>query len=112
GPVLEEGLGFWREALAGAPTALSVPTDRPRPLRQRFRGRQVEVRLDPEVVRGVRELALASGSTVFMTLLGVFGTLVGAAAGQEEVLVAAPRAGRARPELAAVVGLSRNTLPR
>jgi len=111
GPVLEEGLGFWREALAGAPTALSVPTDRPRPLRQRFRGRQVEVRLDPEVVRGVRELALASGSTVFMTLLGVFGTLVAAAAGQEEVLVAAPLAGRARPELEEVVGLCLNTLP-
>jgi len=38
GPALELGLAGWRERLSGAPDALSLPTDHPRPAEQGFRG--------------------------------------------------------------------------
>src|SRR5215210_4056132 len=38
GAVLEEQLGHWRRRLAGAPRRLELPTDRPRPAVQTFRG--------------------------------------------------------------------------
>ena len=38
GAVLEGQLGYWREQLAGAPGLLELPTDRPRPAVQSFRG--------------------------------------------------------------------------
>ena len=31
GDVLQEQLAYWRSKLEGAPTALDLPTDRPRP---------------------------------------------------------------------------------
>ena len=41
GAVLEEQLGYWQEQLAGAPSLLELPTDRPRPAVQSFRGASV-----------------------------------------------------------------------
>ena len=38
GAVLEEQLGYWQQQLAGAPGLLELPTDRPRPAVQGFRG--------------------------------------------------------------------------
>ena len=38
GAVLEEQMSYWREQLAGAPTVLELPTDRPRPAVQSFAG--------------------------------------------------------------------------
>lgn len=39
GEVLEGQLGYWQKQLAGAPALLELPTDRPRPAVQSFRGR-------------------------------------------------------------------------
>ena len=38
GAVLEEQLSYWRQQLGGARAALDLPTDRPRPAHQTFRG--------------------------------------------------------------------------
>src|SRR6185436_7440730 len=35
---LEAEIAWWKERLAGGPAALALPADRPRPLRQMFRG--------------------------------------------------------------------------
>ena len=36
GGALDEGLGYWKEQLAGIPERLELPTDRPRPVVQTF----------------------------------------------------------------------------
>ena len=36
--LLEQQLTYWRQQLAGAPPALELPTDRPRPAAQTYRG--------------------------------------------------------------------------
>ena len=38
GEVLEQQLRYWRKQFAGAPALLELPTDRPRPARQSYRG--------------------------------------------------------------------------
>ena len=38
GPVLDAQLDYWKHQLAGAPTSLALPTDRPRPAVRSFRG--------------------------------------------------------------------------
>ncbi len=43
--VLEEQLDWWKQQLAGAPPVLELPTDRPRPPVQTFRGAHLEVPL-------------------------------------------------------------------
>ena len=45
GTALELQLSFWRQQLSGAPTALELPTDRPRPSVLSHRGALLEVHL-------------------------------------------------------------------
>ncbi len=111
GEALERELAFWRAAVAGAPLVLDLPTDRPRPAVQTFRGAQAAVRLEPELVAALRERGRASGYTLFMLLLGAFEVLLARWTGQEALLVGTPVAGRARPEVQGLIGLFVNTLP-
>ncbi|MFP2903437.1 condensation domain-containing protein, partial [Corallococcus sp. 4LFB] len=57
GEVLEAQLGYWKQQLSGAPAALDLPTDRPRPPVQSHRGATVDVRLPPEVSQALKALA-------------------------------------------------------
>src|SRR5262249_16815634 len=47
GGVLDGEIAFWRRQLAGLPPLLALPTDRPRPAVQSFRGAARAVRLPP-----------------------------------------------------------------
>jgi amino acid adenylation domain-containing protein len=111
GDVLEAQLAYWRGALAGAPPAIELPADRPRPPAQRFEGAIHEFTLPATVAQGVRALARKEGATVFMTLLAAFNVLLARWSGQDDVVVGSPMAGRTRPELEGLVGLFVNTLP-
>jgi amino acid adenylation domain-containing protein len=95
---------FWRQALAGALPPLDLPTDRPRPAVQGDRGGLRSAALDAETSARVRQLAAASGATLFATLLAAFMALLHRYCGQDDILVGCPAAGRGAPELAGVVG--------
>ena len=56
GARLESHVAYWRNALAGAPVLLSLPTDRPRPPRQSFAGAQLPVVLDAPLTEALKEL--------------------------------------------------------
>ncbi|HEY0558037.1 MAG TPA: condensation domain-containing protein, partial [Thermoanaerobaculia bacterium] len=101
GEVLPRELDYWRGALAGAPPALDLPTDHPRPAVQTFRGAQVPVRLGAE---------RAAGATPFMQILAAFGLLLSRWSGQEELVVGSPIAGRQRAETQGLIGCFVNTL--
>ena len=110
GEILERELAFWKAALAGAPTALDLPADRPRPAVQTFHGAQVPVRLDAAQTAALREAGRAAGQTLFMQLLAAFAVLLGRWSGQEELLVGSPIAGRQRSEVQGLIGCFVNTL--
>ena len=58
----------------------------------------------------VRILARTEGSTLFMVLLAVFQLLLHRHAGQEEIVVGAPIAGRTRSEVEDLIGFFLNLL--
>ncbi|KAF9979881.1 hypothetical protein BGZ65_005871, partial [Modicella reniformis] len=49
---------FWHETLAGAPTVLDLPTDRPRPSPQSLAEDQLSVRLEMPLAQSLRKLAI------------------------------------------------------
>ncbi|HYO16003.1 MAG TPA: amino acid adenylation domain-containing protein, partial [Thermoanaerobaculia bacterium] len=110
GAGLAEQIAWWREALAGAPSLIHLPTDRPRPAVQRFRGGQVSVLLPEDLSSELPALGRQHGATLFMTLLAAFQALLCRLSGQEEVLVGSPLAGRSWPETEKLIGLFVNTL--
>src|SRR6185295_10365397 len=99
GAPLAELLATWREALAGAPALLEVPTDRPRRAPRSPRGGRVPVALPAPASAALRERARAAGATPFMLLLTGFQALLGRWSGQDDVVVGTPLAAFARQDL-------------
>jgi amino acid adenylation domain-containing protein len=111
GEVVERQAAYWREALAGAPALLELPTDRPRPAVQDLRGAAHAFRIPADAAQAVRSLAAAEGATPFMVLLAAFGVVLHRWSGESDVVVGSPVAHRPRPELEPLVGFFSNTLP-
>jgi amino acid adenylation domain-containing protein len=110
GDVLAAQLAYWREALAGAPPLIDLPTDRPRPPIQTFRGARRTLVLSAGLVEGVRELGRSRGITTFMVLLAALQTLLHRTSGQPVVAVGSPIANRSRSEVEGLIGFFANTL--
>ncbi|MBN8226873.1 amino acid adenylation domain-containing protein [Corallococcus macrosporus] len=108
--VLASQLAYWRRQLAGAPAALELPTDHPRPDVQTFRGGRVPVRLGLPLSESVKALGHREGVTPFMVLLAGLQALLSRLSGQAEVVVGSPIAGRPAPELEDMLGCFVNTL--
>ncbi|HEV7589387.1 MAG TPA: amino acid adenylation domain-containing protein, partial [Longimicrobium sp.] len=110
GPALERQLGWWRERLAGAPARLELPTDRPRPAAQSFRGAREAFELPADLLDGLRALGRSEGATLYMVMVAAFQLLLAKYAGTDEVVVGSPIAGRTRREVEALIGFFVNTL--
>src|SRR6185295_7416823 len=100
----------WRARLAGAPAAVELPTDRPHPQTQSFRGGSLSVRLRRELTAGINALARGAGASLFMTLLAAFQTLLYRYSGQDDLVVGTPIAGRGQPEIERLIGVFLNAL--
>ncbi|HEX8436630.1 amino acid adenylation domain-containing protein, partial [Archangium sp.] len=109
GEVLEEQVEYWRQKLAGV-APLELPTDKPRPAVQTYRGATVPVKLPSVLAKRVREVAQQEGVTPFMLLLAVWQTLLGRYSGQQDVSVGMPIAGRRQAEVEGLIGFFVNTL--
>ena len=110
GDTLNEQLVWWKEQLGGAPAALELPTDRPRPPVETFRGAKLTTLLPVSLLDGLRKLGRAENTTLFMTLLAAFSVFLSRYSGQEEIVIGSPIAGRNRAETEKVVGLFLNTI--
>ncbi|MGD7085815.1 amino acid adenylation domain-containing protein, partial [Ralstonia pseudosolanacearum] len=101
---------YWEQALASAPTLLSLPTDRARPAQQDYAGGSVEVAFDETLSAGLRKLSQRHGTTLFMTVLAGWSALLSRLSGQGEVVVGSPVANRTRSEVEGLIGFFVNTL--
>ncbi|MET0400641.1 MAG: amino acid adenylation domain-containing protein, partial [Longimicrobiaceae bacterium] len=110
GEVLGELIGYWKERLAGAPPLLEIPTDHPRAPGQSPLAQSRRFTLPAEVTRGLRTLSREKGATLFMTLLAGWQALLWRYAGQEDVVVGTPIAGRTRRETEGLIGFFVNML--
>ncbi|HEU4560885.1 MAG TPA: amino acid adenylation domain-containing protein [Longimicrobium sp.] len=110
GEALERHLAFWRARLAGVPTLLDLPIDRPRPAVQTFRGAQERITLPRVLVERLRAVGRSESATLHMVLLSAFQVLLSKYSGSEDVVVGTPVAGRTRHEVEALIGFFVNTL--
>jgi alpha-ketoglutarate-dependent taurine dioxygenase len=109
GDVLEAQLDYWKRALHGVAT-LKLPTDRPRPALQTFRGAREPVSIPKELASALRALSREENATLFMTLLAAFQVLLQRVSGQNDIVVGTDVANRNRGEVENLIGFFINQL--
>ncbi len=110
GEILEAQLDYWKQQLKDAPALLELPTDRPRPTEQTYRGGYHYAALSLELSGKLSALSKRTGVTLFMTLLAAFVTLLYRITSSDDIVVGTPVAGRNRREIEGLIGLFVNTL--
>ncbi|MGH3612742.1 MAG: condensation domain-containing protein, partial [Pseudonocardia sp.] len=109
GVVMEQGLAYWRDQLAGV-AALELPTDRPRPAVRTSAGAVHEFVVSAQVTGGLEALGRQRDGTLFMTLVAACQVLLSRWSGQSDVAVGTVVSGRDRAELEVLIGFFVNTL--
>lgn len=109
GELLEQELAYWRRRLEGV-APIELPSDRPRPAVQSYRGANEHFEISPEFVKQLKKLAREEGATLFMVLLGAFQILLSRYTGQTDIAVGTPVANRNRSEIEPLIGFFVNTL--
>ncbi len=110
GEVAESLLAHWKERLAGPLPALKLPTDRPRPPVQSFRGSLQKRLLPTELSASLRALCRQEGVTLFMGMLAAFFVLLYRYSGQKDLCVGSGVANRRWRETEDLVGMIVNNV--
>lgn len=110
GDVLDRQLSFWTEHLRGAPELLELPSDRPRPPVQTYRGASIPLSFTPEFTAELKAFSRHQNLTLAMTLNAAWSILLFKLSGQPDVVVGMPVANRPRTELEGLIGFFVNTL--
>jgi amino acid adenylation domain-containing protein len=103
-------LTYWKQKLQGELPVLNLPTDRPRPPVQTFKGAQAKLVLSQTLKKELKNLSRQQGVTLFMTLLTAFKILLYRYTGQTDILVGSPIANRNRAEIESLIGFFVNVL--
>ncbi len=107
---LRRQLEYWRAQLEGVTPQLDLPTDRPRPAVQTYRGENVTLNLGTALSTRLNALAQRYDMTLFMVLYAGLAVLLSRLSGQEDVAIGSPVANRQRPELERLIGLFVNPM--
>jgi amino acid adenylation domain-containing protein len=110
GEVLESQVGYWQQQLSGSPAMLELPTDRPRPTVQSYRGAIERFTFPTDLTEALKTCSHQAGVTLYMTLLAALQTLLYRYTGQQDIVVGSPIAGRNRVETEALIGFFVNNL--
>jgi len=110
GEFLDAQLGYWREQLAGAPALLALPTNRPRPAVQSFKGNTQSLNLSETLTDAIRSLGRSEDATLFMTLFAAFNALLYRYTNQKDLVVGVPVSNRNWLDLEKLIGFFVNTL--
>ncbi|MFG3256021.1 amino acid adenylation domain-containing protein [Streptomyces sp. NPDC048172] len=109
-PFAKDQLAYWKEALAGLPDQLELPTDRPRPAVASTDGDTVPFALDAATHEALRRLARANGASVFMTVQAGLAALLTRHGCGTDIPLGTPVAGRDGDATAGLVGFFTNTV--
>jgi amino acid adenylation domain-containing protein len=109
-PAGQRGLAAWLAMLGTDVPVLDLPTDRPRPPVQSFRGTSCSQWIGDGARAALAAQAQARRGTLFFGLLAAFATLLHRLTRQEQILIGSPVAGRGTAALSGVVGYFANPL--
>ncbi|HEY0604426.1 MAG TPA: condensation domain-containing protein, partial [Herpetosiphonaceae bacterium] len=110
GAALDAQMAYWKTQLADAPALLDLPTDRPRPATQTFRGGSQPLSLSRELTDALKTLSRRHETTLFMTTLAAFQVLLSRYSGQDDIVVGSPIISRTQTEAESLIGCFINTL--
>ncbi|MEM1252994.1 MAG: amino acid adenylation domain-containing protein [Cyanobacteria bacterium P01_H01_bin.21] len=110
GEYLQTQLKYWQQQFATPPPVLQLPTDRPRPAVQSFRGSHRSCTLSAALTTSLKALGQEANATLFMTLLAAFKLLLCRYSGQTDITVGSPIANRNQAAIEGLMGLFLNTL--
>jgi len=110
GEVFHQLLDYWQQQLKGAPARLELPTDRPRPAIQTYRGAKQFASVSPQLAQSLRELSRREGATLYMTLLAAYDILLHYYTGQSDIVIGTDVANRNRGETESLIGFFVNEL--
>ncbi|MFO0727908.1 MAG: amino acid adenylation domain-containing protein [Myxococcota bacterium] len=108
GPVGRSHYEYWEKKLSGELPLLALPSDRARSPKGSNQSGSATFRLDAGLTQKIKELASSVGATPFAVLVSAYGALLSRLAGQDEVLIGSPTAGRPGVEAHDVVGYYSN----
>lgn len=111
GARLDAELAYWLDHLRGAPPLLDLPTDRPRPDTQSYKGGRCWFSLSNTLTEAIGKFSRQLGVTPFITLLAGFELLLHRYSGQDDFVLGTLVGGRTRPEVEELLGMFANTLP-
>ncbi|KRQ92931.1 hypothetical protein CQ12_30415 [Bradyrhizobium jicamae] len=100
----------WKQVFAGELPVLNLPADFARHSVQSFAGDLVKFRLDAPMTERLRTINRRCGTTMHMLLLAAYTVLLAKYAGQDDIVVGTPVAGRNHAALQRIVGMFVNTL--
>lgn len=103
-------LDYWKRQLADAPPVIDLPLDRSRPKHRGFEGGSVAFEVAADAASRLKALCGATGTTLFMALLGVLSVLLSKYGRQEDIVVGSPVANRNQSEIEGLIGFFVNTL--
>ncbi|MGH9499156.1 MAG: non-ribosomal peptide synthetase [Terriglobales bacterium] len=95
---------YWRKQLDGHPSVLQLPTDRPRPPAQSFRGAIQPLSFSKELRDALKLLSQREGATLFMGMIAAFASLLSRYSACEDVSIGTVSSGRKRSELEGLLG--------
>ncbi|UHA73128.1 non-ribosomal peptide synthetase [Paenibacillus sp. 481] len=101
---------YWLEQFAGELPVLNLPLVYPRPAVRSFEGAHFEFEIANSLTERLNQLAVNSGSTMYMLLLAAYTILLSKHSGQEDIIVGTSVAGRVSDELEPLIGMFVNTL--
>ncbi len=110
GPSLKRSLEYWTTKLEGRQPTLALPTDRPRPSAQSYRGATYRMALSPSLTESIKTLSHRNNTTLFTTLLAGFQILLNRYSGQADFCLGTPMANRPRAEMEPLIGFFVNTV--
>ncbi len=95
---------YWKQQLSGGLPVLKLPTDRPRPAVQTYRGAAFNFRIDPATTSALVAFAREQRVSVYTVLVTAFMTLLYRDTSQTEVVLGSPVSGRTRPRWTHLTG--------
>ncbi len=110
GELLKEKINFWKNYLAGAPSLLELPTDKPRPAVQTFIGASKRFSLSEKLSEQIKDLAAQTNTTVFMVLTAALNILLSKYSNQKDICIGSPVANRKNQAIESLIGFFVNTI--